>query len=203
MQTSSKACSNFHLQLAAFLFHLTFTTLPFCLSSLLLFLYSFFFFSFSNFSLPITLFVFSLFFQPSNRFVSLFPFDPAAGIRSCHLSLLCAALMPSVSLINHIFSSILSPLATDRSISHCSTPTFNPLTLSLWWLIPSVTHLSHTLTQPSHLHWGVANQFSRKSDFLLCCLTARRDHREWGEERTRETSSYTEINAVPQSKDNN
>ena len=165
---SSAACSNFHLLLIAF------PSLSSPGSPQLFFLTLFLSFSFWNF--PFTQFAFSLF--PSapvlptlNRLlfplVSLWP--PPASACSLHLShhryfqpqcqefALSITFPPSI----HSFQQCTVPSVTAQH------PHWTPLTPSLWWLIPSVTRLSHTHTRPSHFHQSV-NPFKRESSLLLC-----------------------------------
>lgn len=143
IQTSS---SNFHLLLITSLFFLTMTSisLPVTPFSPLLSVIPFsFFLVLKRFYFLFVSLVPVL--TTSNHLVSLF--DPCS---QCLLppsltSLLFPALVPSVCLINHIFSSILSPLAMDCSISHRTTPALNPSHP----VVVMVNSISHTpLTHP-------------------------------------------------------
>lgn len=164
---SSKACSNFHLPLIAFLFLLTTTSisLPVILP----------------FPSPLSSFssCFQTFLSP---LCSLFPVFPTsdsfrltltAKAGSLHLSSLDAkCLLYQSHFLIHSF-----PRAAYWSVT-AQHPRSTPLTLSLWWLIPSVTRLSHTLTKPSHFHQSV-NPFKRESGFLLCWYDCEVRPRAW------------------------
>lgn len=136
MQMSFKACSSYRLLLTTFLFHLTFTNHPFaiplCSSSFFLFTVKLSLAHHFVFRFPVFATIKPLCFTPSLWPCSKRLFPPSLTI-ICSLDAKC---FPYQShFLIHFF-----PLAMNRSITHCSTPTFNPLTPSLWWLIPSVTH---------------------------------------------------------------
>lgn len=102
--------------------------------------------------------------------------------------------MPSVCFINHIFSSILFPLATHCSISHCSTPPFIP-SHPVVVMVNSISHtpLTHPHRAPATSIRALIHLRERAASALPVWLR--------GEVKGGEKGGFvgTDINAVPQS----
>lgn len=152
---SSTTCSNFHVLFITFFFLLTMSSLYRSVPSLLS-------------SCPLSFCsqkVSSLF--PS---CFLFPFDPRSkriASSISHIAVVfeprCQAFALSIT-FSHPFFPFRQRTVPSVTAQH---PRSTPLTPSLWWLIPSVTRLSHTFTKPSHFHQSV-NPFKKESGFSLC-----------------------------------
>lgn len=126
--------------------------------------------------------LFHLFLLSNFLLLIFFPFSHSfhltltANTGSLHFSSLDAkCLLYQSHFLIHSYTPPQQHTVPSVTAQHPHSP---PLTLSLWWLIPSVTRLSHTLTKPSHFHQSV-NPFKRERA-ASCSLC---DCEVWGHEQ--------------------
>lgn len=105
----------------------------------------------------------------SSCLVLSFPFDPCSQrLHQPSLTSVISRLDAQVFALSVTFSHPF--FASSNRLFHQSLLNTHVQPLSppsLWWLIPSVTRLSHTGTKPSHFHHSI-NLFKREQQHTFC-----------------------------------